>query len=141
MLTDSYRTGGDVVTIIMLWMMIDLCEEIDACPATTSLSPKRRTCFLGRFYWTLFCPALSGPDHHRPGSWLDRLLKRLKGGLVRYPRHRENVIFFSIFLDNDSHYLYNQKIYYKFLGRGREMRKAQSSSFSGLDCAFLFPDT
>jgi len=32
LLTNSYGTGGDVVTLIMLWKMIDLCEEIDALP-------------------------------------------------------------------------------------------------------------
>jgi hypothetical protein len=32
LLTDSYGTGGDIVSLIMLWKMIDLCEEIDALP-------------------------------------------------------------------------------------------------------------
>lgn len=32
LLTGLNGTGGDVVTLIMLWKMIDLCEEIDALP-------------------------------------------------------------------------------------------------------------
>jgi len=41
LLTESYGTGGDVVTLIMLWKLIDQCEETDALPCGYGMSPKR----------------------------------------------------------------------------------------------------